>query len=341
MKDSQPQSVTPDKPRMAYLDMTKGILVIFMVVYHALNYSTEYYLAFRYICFLPPSFIFIAGFVISFIYPSRYSPSDASLYFRLSIRGLKLVLLFTALNIGAVLLFGLAAGKPDGGIREFLANWRQMFFVGAGSTAIFDVLLAIGYFLLISPLLLWVGRRHKSSLSVVTVAIVTLCTILNSQGFSLGNLNLVSAGILGMMFGSIAAVKIDAVAKRSFLIASLIAYAIYVPFGISYGYVYLVQLAGALFAVAAIVSASIAIGEGGWLRNRIVRLGQYSLIGYIVHIAILQVLLRVAGRKEPGSLEHWFIFLTALVGMTLIIEGTHLLRKRVQSFDSCYRVFFA
>lgn len=326
---------------MAYLDMTKGILVIIMVVYHALNYSTEYYLAFRYICFLPPSFIFIAGFVISFIYPNRYSPSDASLYFRLFTRGLKLVFLFAALNLGALLLFGLAAREPGRGIIEFFANWKQIFLIGAGSAAIFDVLLAIGYFLLLSPLLLWVGRLHSSSLGIATTAIVVLCTILTWQGFSLGNLNLVSAGILGMMAGSIAVTRMEVAVKKSFLVVSLVAYAVYFPFGVAYGYIYLVQLAGAFIAVAAILSASITMGEGGWLRDRVIRLGQYSLIGYIIHIAILQVLMRLGGRKEPGSLEHVVVFLVALGGMTLLIEITHALRKRVRSFENCYRLFFA
>ena len=38
---------TPPKPRLAYLDMTKGILVVLMVVYHSLNYTNQYHLGFR------------------------------------------------------------------------------------------------------------------------------------------------------------------------------------------------------------------------------------------------------------------------------------------------------
>ena len=43
----------PSKPRLAYLDMTKGILVLLMVIYHSLNYTNQYQLAFRYLSFCP------------------------------------------------------------------------------------------------------------------------------------------------------------------------------------------------------------------------------------------------------------------------------------------------
>ena len=40
-------------------------LVVCMVLYHSLDYSTELYLAFKYMSFLPPSFILITGFLMS------------------------------------------------------------------------------------------------------------------------------------------------------------------------------------------------------------------------------------------------------------------------------------
>jgi uncharacterized membrane protein len=43
------------KERVAALDWLKGALVIFMVIYHSLNYSGEYTsAAFRLMAFLPP-----------------------------------------------------------------------------------------------------------------------------------------------------------------------------------------------------------------------------------------------------------------------------------------------
>src|ERR1700726_2047192 len=59
--------------RISALDFTKGALVLIMVLYHWLNYfvaSDGFF--YRYLRFLTPSFIFIAGFLISNVYLSRY-----------------------------------------------------------------------------------------------------------------------------------------------------------------------------------------------------------------------------------------------------------------------------
>ena len=40
------------RPRIDALDMTKGVLVVAMVIYHSLNYSTDYTLGFKYLPFL-------------------------------------------------------------------------------------------------------------------------------------------------------------------------------------------------------------------------------------------------------------------------------------------------
>src|SRR5579863_4200491 len=85
--------------RIDALDFTKGALVLFMVLYHWLNYffgpHGQYY---DYLKFLTPSFIFITGFMISQIQLRRYENSGRSLPKRLFVRGLKLLALFLVLN---------------------------------------------------------------------------------------------------------------------------------------------------------------------------------------------------------------------------------------------------
>src|SRR5688572_13891663 len=84
-------------PRLAFLDITKGILVVLMVVYHSLNYTNQYHLGFRYLSFLPPCFILITGFLLSTVYARRYEAGDRRLVGRLVVRGVKLFTLFTCL----------------------------------------------------------------------------------------------------------------------------------------------------------------------------------------------------------------------------------------------------
>ena len=100
--ESQLSSVKPkptDFSRDTAIDFTKGALVLFMVLYHWLNYFVgpqgQYY---DYLRFLTPSFIFITGFMISQIQLRRYENSGRSLSKRLFVRGLKLLLVFLVLN---------------------------------------------------------------------------------------------------------------------------------------------------------------------------------------------------------------------------------------------------
>src|SRR5262245_13312773 len=97
--------------RIAALDFTKGALVLFMVLYHWLNYFVasqgEFY---RYLRFLTPSFIFITGFLISNVYLSRYRISDPRLPRRLVQRGLKTLAIFIILNILIGFLFSQSYG---------------------------------------------------------------------------------------------------------------------------------------------------------------------------------------------------------------------------------------
>ncbi|PYT85568.1 MAG: hypothetical protein DMG36_27405, partial [Acidobacteria bacterium] len=95
----------PRPLRNPALDFTKGALVLFMVLYHWLNYfisaDGDFY---RYIRFVTPSFIFITGFVISNVYLAKYELSDSRLPKRLLQRGLKILAIFVVLNIVISLL---------------------------------------------------------------------------------------------------------------------------------------------------------------------------------------------------------------------------------------------
>src|ERR1700758_2466346 len=84
----RPQAPRPgSRTRIEALDMTKGVLVVAMVIYHSFNYSTDYTLGFKCLPFLPPSFILITGFLISRLYFTPETPRDSRVYGRLLFRG--------------------------------------------------------------------------------------------------------------------------------------------------------------------------------------------------------------------------------------------------------------
>src|SRR5262245_29135589 len=91
--------------RQVALEFVKGALVLCMVVYHSVNYFHHKQTVLQYLHFLPPSFIFIAGFLVSSVYLIKYEAADWRLSQRLFIRGLKLLLVFVLLNVAVNTLF--------------------------------------------------------------------------------------------------------------------------------------------------------------------------------------------------------------------------------------------
>ena len=249
--------------------MTKGILVILMVVYHSLNYTNQYHLGFRYFCFLPPSFILITGFLISYVYTARYRAGDRQLVYRLITRGAKLLLLFTALNIVAQFVRSPAYGQSMG-VANFFSRWEHIFLLGTEPGAVFEVLLPIAYLLILAPALVWLAQLHRLVLPLLTIALVTSCAWLDHKGASLLNLNFFSAGVVGMMSGHL--ISQPSRLGRYVWIA-LAAYLAYFPLGVAKGHIYLVQLVGACVALALICGWNARMTGEDWLQRRIIRMG--------------------------------------------------------------------
>jgi peptidoglycan/LPS O-acetylase OafA/YrhL len=328
---------SPATSRLGFLDLTKGILVILMVVYHSLNYTNQYHLGFRYLSFLPPSFILITGFLISYVYTARYRAGDRRLVYRLISRGAKLLLLFTALNIVAQFVRSPVYGRSIG-VATFFASWDRIYFLGTESAAVFEVLLPIAYLLLLAPALIWLAQIHRLALPVLTLCVMSICAFLDYRGLSFLNLNFISAGVIGMMGGRL--IPQPAILGRYVWIA-MVANIAYFPISITKGYVYLVQLFGACVVLAFICGLSSRFTGREWIQQRIIRLGQYSLLSYIAQIAILQTFSRFVGRPDPISVEALVLFLGTLLLTTVTVEIAHWARDRSDGAEKLYKAVFA
>src|SRR5881409_2124172 len=189
--------------RIAALDFTKKALVLFMVLYHWLNYfmSTEgdFY---RYLRFLTPSFIFITGFLISNVYPSKYQIGDPRLTKRLLQRGLKILGLFVVLNTMIGLIFsGSYTGRvlfDHSSISNIIAIYvtGNIVIAGNGKAAAFHILVPISYLLLLSAGLLIVSRFYKYIFHVVCTFFLLCILLLHLNGLESANLELLTIGLL-------------------------------------------------------------------------------------------------------------------------------------------------
>jgi uncharacterized membrane protein len=323
--------------RLPYLDLTKGVLVILMVVYHSLNYTSEYQLSFRYLSFLPPSFILITGFILSHIYARKYDPLDRSLTRRLVVRGVKLFALFTLLNVVAQYTRSPVYGQAVG-ISTLIRNWDETFLIGSGKVAVFEVLLPISYLLVISPWLLRIAHRHSSFLLLLTVVLIGTCTYFDRRGESLLNLNLLTAGVLGMLIGQNLTSPFFLKRLAPF---ALVAYCIYIPFGRQLSYMYLIQLIAACTVLAAVAGICMRFTAESCWERRVLRLGQYSLLAYIVQIGVLQLASRFIGRPDPLSVLAAGSFLVTLIATSASVEFTRWMTVRSTSADRLYRAVFA
>lgn len=310
-----------------------------MVVYHTLNYTTEYYLSFKYLSFLPPSFIFITGYLISSVYFARATGNQSQVQQRLLIRGGKLLLLFTLLNLMASVLLRRGHSEENLNLFSFFDHWQAVYITGTGRFAVFEVLLPIAYILILAPWLIWAGHRQRFFLPAIAVSLLVLCAFLENSGYYFPNLNLLSAGTLGMLAGLVPSQKIAALGQ--YLVYTIIAYGVYFYLWTMVGQYFLVQILGATVAVALIFSLCLRLQLRGWPRTQFIRLGQYSLVAYIFQIGVLQALSRLTQRPAPLSFGGLFLFAATLLLTLLCAHLIEMARIRSSTLEKLYKAVFA
>lgn len=324
--------------RIGAVDFSRGMLVLFMVVYHSLNYLGHESFPHYYLLFVPPSFILIAGFIITRVYVPRHGLDSPAIVSRLALRSVKLVALFTLLNVGAVLAFpGRAGGGPWPS--SVVGGWFDIYVIGGSRSAVFEVLLPIGYLLFLSIPVLQLQSRVPSATAGVTVATVAICVAAEQYGYPVYNLYMVGAGLLGMAIGFVPDTGLKAAVGRWGMPAAL--YAFYWLSFMLLGDRYGVQLLATLASVTLLYAAGSRVDPRRWLPEQTLLLGRYSLMAYIVQIFYLQLFKRspLYGEFEaPGAV-------VVIVSTAILTWGTVLMvdraRQRNTLVDRAYRLIFA
>jgi peptidoglycan/LPS O-acetylase OafA/YrhL len=339
MVKNTPSSPVPDT-RLAAIDFTKGALVGFMVLYHALNYSTELQLGFKYVGFLPPSFIFITGFLMAMVYFPRPPERDAATGGRMVVRGLKLLILFTVLNIAGTLVSSRNYNGQPLGLKLFFSHWEDIYFNGAGNMAAFEVLLPIAYLLLLGPLLLLLRRAGRWAVPVLAALVIVTLSVLEFEWGIPANAAMMAAGLLGAALGRIPQTRLRALGRVWFVPLALYAGLFLLANG-SMSESFLLQLAAGVLAIAALYGIGERVRKPEWLMRHISVLGSYSLLAYIVQIGFLQVLVRRLGRPDPDSVDFLLFFGATLLVTAVAAELARWVRSRSRIADQAYRLVFA
>lgn len=337
-------AITSGKPsgRIAALDFTKGSLILIMVLYHWLNYfvgPTGYY--YIYLRFLPPSFIFISGFLVSHIYLAKYQITDSKLPKRLLTRGAKLLGVFAALNVIIDLLM-------DGPHREqiMLAKlsphvlWTT-YVMGSfadGRSVAFFILLPISYLLILSALLCVACRIYRHAFHAAFAVSLVLLLAASVNGVESGNLEFLTTGLFGISTGYLPMHRIQYVLKHPYgLMLAYLGYIVAINF---WGVTYPFQVVSVFLTLGLLYWLGTISGELRRIPRIIIRLGKYSLYGYIVQIAILQVMRRGLRLYTSNRWVAEGCFIAAVMFTIAAVEMLDEGRRRSPALNRLYAAVF-
>lgn len=323
--------------RIEALDFTKGILVIFMVIYHSLNYHGIF--PNRYIPFVAPAFIMLAGFIITQIYFPKYGRDINGARIRLAVRSIKLLLIFTILNLAGRMVWPLYHYGITFEIEDFFGNWIDIYLIGTPRTAAFEVLLPISYTLILSILI----PRFKSITAyfiiICAITIFSASILMEYYRSTVYTIALISAGIIGMAVGLLPLPLINAFARSWIKIIFL-----FVLYGISAffcGHYYYTQIFSTIIALLIIYSTGIRINFKNLFPKQILLLGQYSLLSYILQIAFIKIFFSLLSRwhtDKPNIIITVFS-ITIITYITILILD--YARPKYRYMDVLYKTVFA
>jgi peptidoglycan/LPS O-acetylase OafA/YrhL len=336
-QSAQVAAASRSKPgRLSALDFTKGALVLVMVLYHWLNYfvgATGFF--YRYLRFLPPSFICITGFLISHVYLSKYRITDARLPRRLAIRGFKILGIFTLLNAGIILFI------RDSFDNFSLGTLESIYITGnmaSGRAVAFYVLIPISYLLLLSSVLLIACRYYKHVFHLVSCLSLLAVLALNLNDYKSSNFELLTIGLLGISIGYIPIDKINSIFRHPY--ALFLAYGAYLAAITAWEVPYPLLIVGVLLTLMLIYLLGTVSGDVGRVPRSLILLGKYSLFGYIAQIAILQLL----RRSLQMDLTVWVSagsFVAAIVLTMISVEAVDRARAKAPFVNRLYGAVFS
>lgn len=332
-----PASALQMAHRHDWIDFCKGFLVVTMVVYHTLNYFSQQIQApYSYIKFVSGGFIFITGYIVGALYSVKWPRDPRGVTVRLLSRGGKLLALFTLINIVLAAISFDNYGGRDFSLTRLAENVLAIYTVGYPRIVAFDILVPIGYLLLLSPALL--SMQRYLGLTVVFSTILFVIALVCRR--VLNNYTMILIGFVGVVSGTW--VKPARVTAPWHLLVSgpaVVAMLISLPHWDDSLFCYIVYVALVLKCVC---DACTLLPPRATPRRFLCLLGEYVLFCYLAQIFVLQAVSRVFMTDRRASVP-WCTLIMLLTCTTLLaaVFALQASRKRVKWVDVGYRAVFA
>lgn len=322
--------------RVEAIDFTKGILVVFMFIYHSLNVYSIF--PNRYMQFLTPSFIMITGFIITQIYFPKHWSDMTGGKIKLAVRSLKILLLFTFLNVVGRLILPIYNYGAAFELEDFFGDWIDIYLIGSPRTVAFDILLPISYTILISIFIPKLKSIKPYLIIFSAITIFSACLLMGYYKISIFTITMMSAGIIGMALGLIPLSLINIFARSWIKFAFLIV--IYVICFFS-GHNYITQIFSTILALLIIYSIGVKIDLEYFPLKQIILLGQYSLLGYIMQIAYLRIIFTLLSKWHvvKPNIMITIISITIMTYISILILD--YARAKYKYINVLYKTVFA
>jgi peptidoglycan/LPS O-acetylase OafA/YrhL len=329
---------TQKSERDKSIDFIKGILVLSMVIYHILNYFISDSVFFKYLRFIAPGFILISGFMITNILYLKYNANYKLFTVKLTGKGIKLIVLFTCLNLFIFSIYHSHYQGQEPGFAFFFKKLLSIFFNDNENIARFEIIQQIGYLYLLAPLILWIGKPFKHFLNFLSIILILAVQIYSIYFQHLVPIWGLTYGFLGMALGFIPLRKMNIPFLYKLFLTNI--FAIYLIVITLLSQPFLLQAFGTVLTLLIFYFVGISSICKGRVVDWINLLGRYSLVSYIIQIAILQVISRMdilhGGVIKP-FIAAFPITLFIMFAFVKILEfsiGRSLIIKRL------YRVVF-
>ncbi len=165
-----------------------------------------------------------------------------------------------------------------------------------------------------------------------------LCVLMEANGVGSSNLELLSAGVIGMGAGLFSLDRVNALARRWVLL--ILVYAIYRVSIQFFAYTYAMQMLAVCVSLLLIYAAGRYAGASGFWQREIILLGKYSLLAYIAQIAVLQVLTRFVIHRGTEWVGLGALLVLTLLITLVIIHAVGWIRQKRPLADRAYKLVF-
>jgi hypothetical protein len=329
-------------PRDHAFDLVKGVLVAMMVVYHTLNVvavaSEEVY---GYVRFVSGSFIYVTGLLIARHVSAGFDADALAATRKLVLRGVKLIALFTLLNL-AIQAAGLgSAARRQVGVSGFLAQADRVFLLGDARFASFVILLPIGYLLMAAPLFLRAAGPRRPVASAAVLATALAIGGLAPWGH-VGSavIEFMVVGIVGMCVGALTRDRPLDRPEGGPACALGLAAAIVLTASVYFNL--------ALYAIGVALVIHFLYGCVRRLDARLgvtrmlLLLGRYSLFAYIAQLVLIRLLAWALGSPQWTLGGELALFCVTTLGLLVATcAALAWARERFATVDRSYRWVFA